>query len=609
MPDNIRKLITATEFKRLLDGGTKKPDGLTVSKFYAAKIMAVDGETPRLQFTISTADVDRDRDTIDPKGWKLDNFKKNPVMLWAHQHSGLPVAKCIDCAIENGRLMVDAEFTPMDLYPFGYTVYRMYKGGFMSAQSVGFDPSRWEIVQDADRPYGYDFKEQELLETSAVPVPSNPHALIMARNAGIDTAPIMDWAGEMLDMSAPAGVKGLRGMFEKGGMLFSVDFLEALRKNADPLSRVTIAMSGDKTPSEIVILVKDAEGEPGNEPGNEPKAAPDDDAPVIELADPEPDPNTAPAETDPDASAANAANNDGAAAQAEAPAGGDDTTPAGDTPPPPADTEPKAGADGGTDDEALVFNMACAGAVPFEKAHPERTPVAAKEAAWTPFTRGFFGLAGAVKVSAYLPGEKGEGMDIANALIHHSGDEKAAVVWAGLVVSMKALAGGVDGITVPETERRAVYDHLAKHYRDDFDTEPPVYDLIAAQILRTFPAGFGMDADNGQIVQRTAKDAAAEKVDAAKAKALEALSQLNDTDAQAAGFAIEQVRQLLARGASADPAVQRADGGEGIVIAKAEPKGIALTDDAITTRTRALVDPVVKAAVGESLRRRFGRVD
>ena len=46
------------------------------------------------------------------------------------------------------------------------------------------------------------------------------------------------------------------------------------------------------------------------------------------------------------------------------------------------------------------------------------------------------------------------------------------------MAAMNALVSGArGGVDIPEKDRRAVYDHLAKHYAD-FGKEPPDYKLI-----------------------------------------------------------------------------------------------------------------------------------
>lgn len=164
-------------------------------KQFSARVKDVGQRT--LRFTISTNSLDRDGDTINPEGWDLSNYASNPVVLWAHDYRALPVARAMKVWATGTRLMADAKFAEPELYPFADTVYRMYKEGFLSAVSVGFLPKKWAFAEGDDR-YGVDFQEQELLEFSCTPVPSNPEALVAASAAGIDTRAIKGWAREVL---------------------------------------------------------------------------------------------------------------------------------------------------------------------------------------------------------------------------------------------------------------------------------------------------------------------------------------------------------------------------------------------------------------------------
>jgi hypothetical protein len=65
-----------------------------------------------LTFTISTSSVDRMGDTIKVDGWKLEQYRKNPVVLWAHDASLLPLAKATKVWTEGQKLKSIAEFTP-----------------------------------------------------------------------------------------------------------------------------------------------------------------------------------------------------------------------------------------------------------------------------------------------------------------------------------------------------------------------------------------------------------------------------------------------------------------------------------------------------------------
>ena len=153
-------------------------------------------DTRTLRFTITTGAVDRDNDTVNPKGWKTANYLKNPVFLWAHDYSQLPIGKAIALEMTGDRLVASVKFAD---HPMAEAVYRLYKDGFMSATSVGFQPLK--VVENEER-RGYDFVEQDLLEFSAVPVPANPEALIEARSAGVDMTAMQTWA--------EAVIKGLK---------------------------------------------------------------------------------------------------------------------------------------------------------------------------------------------------------------------------------------------------------------------------------------------------------------------------------------------------------------------------------------------------------------
>lgn len=58
-------------------------------------------------------------------------------------------------------------------------------------------------------------------------------------------------------------------------------------------------------------------------------------------------------------------------------------------------------------------------------------------------------------------------------LPHHR-PQDGKVVWRGVVAAMAALMGARGGVNIPAQDRRRVYEHLARHYRQ-FDREPPEF--------------------------------------------------------------------------------------------------------------------------------------
>ncbi len=132
-------------------------------------------------FTASTADRDRDGDVIVPETWKLQNYKKNPVVLYGHDYRGLPVGKSIDTVIENGKLRAKIEFAS-DIDEFAARVEKFVDAGYLRTTSVGFMPYKVEDLTEADKKGRPEMSwgkriHAELLEISIVPVPANPAAL------------------------------------------------------------------------------------------------------------------------------------------------------------------------------------------------------------------------------------------------------------------------------------------------------------------------------------------------------------------------------------------------------------------------------------------------
>lgn len=136
----------------------------------------------KVSFVASSATPDRYGDIIDQKGWILDNYKKNPVVLLNHDSNQLPIGKG-NVYIRNDQLTIDVEFDSED--PRAKEVERKAKKGFMNAVSVGFRPleskSRSELP--ADHKYygqrGMYYSKAELLEVSIVTIPANGEATML----------------------------------------------------------------------------------------------------------------------------------------------------------------------------------------------------------------------------------------------------------------------------------------------------------------------------------------------------------------------------------------------------------------------------------------------
>lgn len=132
--------------------------------------------------TISTGGVDRFNSILNPKGWHLNAYMKNPVVLWAHQRTDLPIAQAERVWVDGDKLMSRIKWLD-DLNAFAAKVRTFYERGALRAWSVGFRPIKVRYPEKEDEPV--EFLENELIEFSAVPVPANPNALTDSRSLGV----------------------------------------------------------------------------------------------------------------------------------------------------------------------------------------------------------------------------------------------------------------------------------------------------------------------------------------------------------------------------------------------------------------------------------------
>lgn len=192
------KLYSTDDFRAAAKAG-ERPEG-TVFRFSTAAPETVGEAASRTKrFVFSDATVDHSNDSIDPKGWDLGVFNRNPVALFSHMSWEPPIGRASNVAVHGGKLAGDIEFASADIYPFADTIYRLVDGGFLKAVSVGFLPKDWAFTSDKSRPYGIDYKKQLLAEISVCAVPCNPNSLMEARSAGVDTLPLVGWAERVLD--------------------------------------------------------------------------------------------------------------------------------------------------------------------------------------------------------------------------------------------------------------------------------------------------------------------------------------------------------------------------------------------------------------------------
>src|SRR5262245_60381691 len=90
------ELLSSTAWKQRAQEGEDLQGVGLIKTFVPEEIKVIDDAEdglPRVKFTISTDARDRDADTIAVKGWSLENYLKNPVILFGHDSRGLPIGQ------------------------------------------------------------------------------------------------------------------------------------------------------------------------------------------------------------------------------------------------------------------------------------------------------------------------------------------------------------------------------------------------------------------------------------------------------------------------------------------------------------------------------------
>jgi HK97 family phage prohead protease len=132
-----------------------------------------------LAWTLSTFDLDRFGERIDPAGWDYKRYRDNPVVEWAHRYDIPAIGRIEGLTADDKGLHGVVIFNEKDYDPFGWAIGQRVKAGVIRAGSVGFRVIEIEIP---DKETGKDgttliFRKQELLEFSICNVPANPFAL------------------------------------------------------------------------------------------------------------------------------------------------------------------------------------------------------------------------------------------------------------------------------------------------------------------------------------------------------------------------------------------------------------------------------------------------
>jgi len=148
---------------------------------------SLDPKTRTGIFVASTEAVDRYGDVLRVRGWRTENYLRNPIFLWGHDQNR-PIGKALSVTIEDAppALVMEIQFASADASPLADQIFKLYSEGVLHGVSVGFLPlSEPTLYTDLEgQPQGWEYRDMELLELSAVSVPANPEALARVISKG-----------------------------------------------------------------------------------------------------------------------------------------------------------------------------------------------------------------------------------------------------------------------------------------------------------------------------------------------------------------------------------------------------------------------------------------
>jgi hypothetical protein len=201
-----RSTLANEFFGRLLTLSDGQPGLRGSLKAHIEEPQEAEGK-PIIDFLCSDETLDRYDEIITASGWRLENYRQNPVFQNAHQYGdvlftlGRALATEVRAGSEGapGALFQRVEFA-VEINPLARIAYGLYRGGFLNAVSVGLIPIRWENGTPGAA-FRRRYLEQELLEVSAVSIPANPHALQLGLKAGaVEKSDLRDLAAMLRGM-------------------------------------------------------------------------------------------------------------------------------------------------------------------------------------------------------------------------------------------------------------------------------------------------------------------------------------------------------------------------------------------------------------------------
>lgn len=145
------------------------------------------------------ATIDRGDELIATDAWELDNFKRNPIILFNHGMDtlgGTPVGKATDIKPTEDGLFLKVKMSNSQA-PGIKMVRELVEERILKAFSVGFNPKETDTL-DVDGKAVRKIVKAELFEVSIVGVPMNQDSLFDISEKALTTKSLHELKGEIL---------------------------------------------------------------------------------------------------------------------------------------------------------------------------------------------------------------------------------------------------------------------------------------------------------------------------------------------------------------------------------------------------------------------------
>ncbi len=178
------------------DDLTVWPSGYPYTRCADAVRQALDSSKMTVDFVMVTrkADINRNGHKVQivpgggGKGLLIDNYKRNPVVMFDHGLTGLPfpIAKTTKIKLSKSQAVGTAQFSQS--LPEAVQIFALIEEGIINAASISFLPLKARLFrpkrdkleegeQDFRSDWAYDFITSDLLEWGPVSVPADPGAI------------------------------------------------------------------------------------------------------------------------------------------------------------------------------------------------------------------------------------------------------------------------------------------------------------------------------------------------------------------------------------------------------------------------------------------------